>query len=75
MHICITTFNLSGGILVFDEKDIHLNVEIILITDGGILKVRHVYENQVLKTIRNKKIFANIVQMLLMCMSKYFILR
>ena len=28
-----------GGTLLFDDQDLHLNAEIILITDGGKLQV------------------------------------
>ena len=32
-------FTSSGGKLIFDEKDVELNAENVLITDGGLLQV------------------------------------
>lgn len=30
---------IQGGTVIFDEKDVHLQTENILITDGGVLQV------------------------------------
>ena len=39
IHVFLFCVLQSGGLLVFDERYLNLNVEIILITDGGKLQV------------------------------------